>query len=312
MTTPLFIPASTVAHQSTVAYISVEEYQNAPTSVDTSQLTPGGSAAENLMELGNVILRASGWANEICYQILAATLDTVMASDVYVRRDGTVHLTCPWWPFRELDVCKAGPSPSTLAAVTATPDIWLEGRKTLIVPVAGLINQSAVGNSTLALYGPVRPGTRCYVQWSYWNGWFHTTLAGGFTTPMSTLTLTSALPAAAAGVSLTIVDGASTEVVTVASTFTGGTALPLTAPTIYGHTITYPSPPNSITVTELPPSVRTATISLTSALIKTRGTAAIVAESIGAAPSREALIEGGGLGDFQVAVDLLSTYHRNA
>ena len=312
MTTPLFIPASTVAHQSTVAYISVAEYQNAPTSVDTSQLTPGGSAAENLVELSNVILRASGWANEICYQILGATLDTVMASDVYVRRDGTVHLTCPWWPFRELDACTAGPTPSTLAAVTDTQDIWLEGRKTLIVPVAGLINQSAQTNNTLALYGPVRPGTRCYAQWSYWNGWFHTTLAGGFTTPMLTITVTSPLPQAAAGCSLTIVDGAYTEVVTIASTFTGGTVLPLTTPTLYGHTIAFPSPPNSITVTELPPSVRTATISLTSALIKTRGTVAVVAPSIGVAPSHEALIESGGLEDFQVAVDLLSTYHRNA
>jgi hypothetical protein len=101
-------------------------------------------------------------------------------------------------------------------------------------------------------------------------------------------------------------------VVTIASTFTGGTVLPLAAPTLYGHTITSPSPPNSITVTELPPSVRTATISLTSALIKTRGTQAIVAENIGSGPSREALIESGGLEDFQVAVDLLSTYHRNA
>jgi hypothetical protein len=296
-----------------VSYISIAEYISAPTSVDTSQLYTGGTTDENLDELANVIGRASDWANGICYQILAATLDTEMDSGVYVRHDGTVRARCSFWPFRELDSFSVGPVPSRMAPIIDPADVWLQGRKVLVVPVAGTTS-NAVSRSVFALYGPVRPGTRVYIQWSYWNGWFHSTLASASLASATSLTLTMALPQSAAGVSLTIPDAANTETVQVASTFTGGTVIPLVNPTVYAHPSLGKSIPlpQSITVTELPPKIRQATISLTSCLIKVRGTQAEVMPNIGGAPSREALIEGGGLEDYQVAVDLLEVYRRSA
>jgi hypothetical protein len=127
----------------------------------------------------------------------------------------------------------------------------------------------------------------------------------------TSLPLTSILPQAAAGTTLTIVDGQYTEVVTVSTSFTGGTTLPLVAPLIFAHT---PQAwPASITVTELPDDVRQAVISLTSALIKTKGTEAYVLPSVaGTEPSSVSMIQGGGMEDLSIAVDLLSHYARAA
>ena len=313
MTTPLFIPASTVSHPDVVSYISIAEYLSAPTSVDTSQLYVGGTTGENLDELANVIGRASDWANGICYQILAATLDTETDSGVYVRHDGTVRARCSFWPFRELDSFSVGRVPSRMDPIIEPSDVWLDGRKVLGVNVGG-VTSNARSSDVFALYGAVRPGSRVYIQWSYWNGWFHSTLASAPSVGATSLTLTTTLPQSAAGVSLTIPDAANTETVQVASTFTGGTVIPLANPTVYAHpssgnSITLPQ---SITVTELPPKIRQATISLTSCLIKTRGTQAEVMPSIGQAPNQSALIQSGGLEDYQAAVDLLEVYRRSA
>ena len=169
----IFSPSTTTSHPDVVPYISTEDYINAPTAVDVSALVAGGNPQANLVELNNVIRRASGWANNLCYQILAATLDTQLASGLLVRRDGTIRVVCDFWPVLELDAFSAGPTPSTMAAVTQTSDIWLKGRKVLVIPVSGLAGPS----NQFTWPGPLLPGDRAYCQWSYWNGWPHTTLA---------------------------------------------------------------------------------------------------------------------------------------
>lgn len=308
--TAIFIPAATVSHTGIAPYISLAEYIHAPTAVDTTSLVTSGSDTDQKVELGNVIRRATGWANSLCYQILAATLDVQTASDVYVRRDGTVRVSNAFWPFRELDSFTAGPTPGMSSPVTASADIVLIGRKVLVVPVSGLMRQYASGTN-MGVYGPIGPGSRVTCQWSYWNGWFHSTLAASVAAAATSLTLTTKLPQAAAGASLTIVDGPFTEVVTVSSTFTGGTTLPLAAPLVYAH---IPGTwPESITVTELPDDARQATISLTSALIKTKGTEAYVLPSVaGTEPSSVSMMQGGGFEDLSIAVDLLAKYARVA
>jgi hypothetical protein len=306
----IFTPAATVSHPSVVPYISLADYASAPTAVDTTALIPGGSVQGNLVELGNVIRRASAWADNLCFQILAATLDTQMESGVRVRNDGTVHVACDFWPVLELDSFLAGPSPSTMSAVTQTADIWLKGRKVLVVPVYG---QSANPSNSLAFPGPLLPGHRAYCQWAYWNGWPHSMLAATTVKTATSLVLQTALPQAAAGQTLMIWDGASTEPVQVAASFTGGKTVPLAAATVFDHTLpTLPTTPGSITVTALPDDVRQAVISLTSALIKTRGAESYEMASIGQEPSKSDLIEGGGLEDLAVAVDLLGKYQRSA
>jgi len=301
----IFSPATTTSHPDVVPYISTEDYLNAPTAVDTSSLIPGGTTQQNLQALANVIRSASGWANNLCYQILAATLDTQLASGLLVRRDGTVRVVCDFWPVLELASFSAGPRPSMLAAVTATSDIWLKGRKVLVVPVSGLSGTS----TNFAFPGPLVPGSRAYGLWSYWNGWPHAALTATAAQGATSLAITPALPAATSGRVMTIWDGANTEQVLIGASFTGGTSLPVPA-TLNTHTL--PTAPGSILVSTLPDDVRQAVISLTSALIKTRGAQSYDMASVGQAPSKSELIEGGGLEDLAVAVDLLTQYRRAA
>jgi len=299
----IFIPASTVAHPEVVPYISITDYMNAPTSVDTSSLIPGATAQANLVELANVVRRASAWANSLCYQILAATLDVQTENEVRVRRDGTVKVVNDFWPTLEVDSFSIGQLPSLLTAITDTADMTMQGRNVLVVPIATL-----VGVVTPTYYGRIRPGDHVYCQWSYWNGWLHSTLAAAVLAGATSVTVSTTLPQAAAGQSLTIWDGQMTEIVTVASSFAGGTVLPLAAPTVYPHAL--PVAPSSTTITALPDDVREATISLTSALIKTRGAESYEMAAVGQDPSKSDLIEGGGMEDLSVATDLLSVYRR--
>jgi hypothetical protein len=302
----IFTPAATTSHPDVVPYISTSDYTGAPTAVDSSALVYGGTGQQSLVELANVIRRASGWANSLCKQILAATLDVQMSSNRLVDSDGNIRLPCDFFPVLELDTCTVGPTPSTMAAVTQTSDIWLDGRKVLVVPVAGL---AAVTNS-LVYPGPLGPGARVFAQWSYWNGWPHTTLAANVAAAATTLTVQTTQPQALAGRAITIWDGANTEQVTVASTFAGGTALTLAAATAFAHTV--PTAPQSITVSTFPDDIRQGVISLTSALIKTRGAQSYELPTVGQPPTRQQLLESGGLEDLVIATKLLDRYRRVA
>lgn len=302
----IFTPAASVWHANIQPYISLSDYKNAPTAIDTSQLIPGSNQAANDQELARVIKRASGWADRLCDQTLAATLDTQSESDLNVRRDGTVRVVCNFWPVLELDSFLAGPTPSTITAVTDTTNIALKGRNVLSVPVFGLVaNTPLVG----FLAGGLLPGDRACATWSYWNGWPHSTLTGGpYHINDASITVKTSLPAALAGQQLTISDGANEEVVTVSSAFTGGTTIPLVGGLANTHTV--PAGPDSIVVTALPWDARNGVIHLTSCLIKTRGAEADVMDSIGDEPAQSAAIEGGGVEDFSIAVDLLEYFRR--
>ena len=300
----IFTPSTTVYHPDVQPYISTSDYTSAPTAVDTTALIPGGSVAQNLMALAIEIRSASSWANNICDQILAATLDTQMASGLLVRRDGTVRAVCDFWPVLELDSFSAGSTPSTLAAVSQTSDIWLKGRKVLVVPVSGLSGPS----NQFTWPGPLLPGDRVYAQWSYWNGWPHSTLAHAVAVTDTSVVVANTMPAALAGRVMTIWDGVSTEQITIASTFTGGTTLPIVGNPQFAHTLQ--TAPASTMVSTFADDIRKAVTCLTSALIKTRGAEAYEMDAIGQEPSKSALIEGGGMEDLSIAVDLLSFYRR--
>lgn len=301
----IFTPTSNVSHPEVVPYISLADYIAAPTGVDTTALIPGSTTTANAVELSNVIRRASAWANNICYQILGSTLDTQTSSGIKVRADGTIRVMCDFWPVLEVDSFSVGLLPSLMAAVADTSDIWLNGRKVLIVPVTGISSPTTTG-----FPGAVRVGSLVYCQWQYWNGWIHTTLASSVLANATTLDFNTTLPAAAAGQTVAIWDGANTERVQIATSFTGGTSATLTNPTQFAHTL--PTAPDYITVTALPDDVRQAVISLTSALIKTRGAESYEMASVGQNPSKSDMIEGGGLEDMSIAVDLLDRYRRVA
>lgn len=299
--TALFIPPQTVSHPTVQPYISLQEYQDAPTDVDTEGLTTGGSIAGNAIELANVIARATAWTTDICHQILAATLDTQTAM-VRVRRDGSVWLPCDFWPVRELDAFASGPPGNLLALEsTAAAGIYLQGRKVIVVPGQGGTLISPRGSWVNVGFAGNAGDTFC--QWAYWNGWFHSTLAADCAGGDTEIVVRTPFPQAAAGCWFEIPDGAATELVQVALNFMGGTTIPLVSELVNPHT---PGPwPAYITVTELPADARQATVSLTSALIKTRGNQSYEMGSVGSAPTTKELTESGGIEDVAVATRLL-------
>jgi hypothetical protein len=83
-----------------------------------------------------------------------------------------------------------------------------------------------------------------------------------------------------------------------------GTALTLTAVTAFGHAA-------GVSISALPPDVKQAVISITSALIKSRGSDAVVMQSLrGGGGQTATAAESGGLEDMDIAIDLLKPYAR--
>jgi hypothetical protein len=76
----------------------------------------------------------------------------------------------------------------------------------------------------------------------------------------------------------------------------------------YAHTV--PAAPDSILVTAIPRDVEQACISLTSALIKMRGSDALVMPDTpgGVISGKASMAESGGLEDYETAMALLAPY----
>jgi hypothetical protein len=101
-----------------------------------------------------------------------------------------------------------------------------------------------------------------------------------------------------------VYDGSSTELLTVSSSFvatSGAGNLPLTSATKYAHA-------SGISVSGLPPAVKQAAIFVTSAILKARGNAALVMQTL--TPSTIQSANPSAAGDLMSAWDLLKPYRR--
>ena len=294
-------------------YLTVEEYLAAPTGTDISQILPGGSPAQNRDALKGVIQRASSEADVFAQQVLAATLDTQVAPPQgwrIIRRSGRTTLEIPvdYTPVVCVTGISLGTDPSNVAALTDLTGVW-PSRKIVSVPVSGgAITTPPAG--AVAGAGPTWPSAASGRYWgavTYVNGFFNATLslpvsAGDTTvTPSDTLGL---FP----GLSFQVFDSlfATSETCQVAAGYIPGAAtVPLAAPLTYGHAA-------GTSVSALPPAIRQAVISLTSALIKRRGGEAIMLQSIHDEPSRVEQGEPGMSSDEQHAYALLRPFRRAA
>ena len=279
-------------------YLTTDEYVNAPTGLDISQLVPGGTAAANLTALAQVIARASSWADSIVEQVLAATVDIDPPRRYRIDRWGNVRVPLRYKPLLSIEAVRVGPTPATMTALADGSNIGFVGRGIVEIPVLGVTLPSGpVGDWPAA--GMLTVGSRPIVQVTYVNGYPNTLTTTATPAASTSLPVTSTL-GVGAGTVLQVYDGASSEQVTV----TGVTGNTLTVtPTTFAHAA-------GVSVSALPPAAKQAVICLTSALIKTRGAEAVVMGSIGAEPSHTALTESGGLEDVAVAVDLLTPLRR--
>ena len=138
---------------------------------------------------------------------------------------------------------------------------------------------------------------------TYVNGYPNALLASNSLANASTLAvndLTGFLP----NQKFEVYDGANTELLTVASSFTpaqGAGTLSLANPTAYAHT-------SGVSVSALPPAVKQAAIFMTASILKARGNATLVMSTL--TPSQFMETNPAAMNDYQAALDLLKPYRR--
>lgn len=294
----LITPPTVATYSNTSPYITAREFLAAPTGVDTNQLIPAGGPVSNTQALSNIISRASAWADSLCNQKLAATLDT--QAGLYRVRRGALVVPLDFSPIIAVSQIQTGWSPSALAALTDTTNVWI-GANTVTIPVTSV---SAAGLG-YRLAGLVPDEMYATVQ--YVNGWADDTLSAAAAAGATSLSVVSGM-GFMPGQTLTLYGTNGGEAVTVASSFTptitpGATTIPL-ASAITGSYVA------GDTLTAMPQSIKQAVIALTCVLIKTRGSEALVMQSIRGNPSTTTKLEDDANDDFMVAADLLQPFKR--
>lgn len=280
-------------------YLTLGEFKAAPSNVDTSDLVPGGTQAQNDDALLQVIARASSEMDRFVHYVLAATRDTEQRR-VRVQSNGYVRIPLRGIPLLELDTFVIGATPSTMTGISgqAPADIWHEDN-ILHVPV--------IVADYAATWGV---GSRVFCRFTYVNGYANTVLANGAYAASGTSVVVQNSLGFYAGKQFTIYDSqAGSEVCTVAGTYVGGltasTTIPLAAPLLITHTA---SATNVIAASALPPAVKDACVHWTAGLVKSRGGGAMALDTIEASPTASRGGEAGGLEDIAMAEAALATF----
>ena len=242
------------------SYLSVAEFKDAPTSIDYDNLVVGGNAAAQDAELSRVILRASSYMNEYLNQSVIAT-EYTETQRTRITPQGWISLHPNCSPIVSLEAFSYGPYPGSLTAIQDPSDAWFEGQQ-MIIPLSQIqTNYSSQG--PLGFGGGLGATSLIFTEYRY---------VAGF---VNTLTVTAVAAATSlvvadgtgiiAGQRLRIFDGAKSEQVTVASTYTyGSTTVPLTSALVYSHDA-------GATIGNLPNAIKQACILITTAFIKARG-----------------------------------------
>lgn len=293
MVAPAIAPNVTT-YASRTPYITADEWRNAPTGIDANSIVPGGQQALQDSQLKQTIAYASSMVDIFCNQVIAATSDT-QTGRYRLQGCGVVKVPCDYSPVLEVDSVQWGLSPSTMTALTDLSNVWID-RKVVEVPIFGSGQQSIYGWP----YGGPRIGDHVLILLSYVNGYPNTVTTAAANQGGNSLQVDATL-GCYPGTVLTVADGEDTEQVTVSTVGTG--VLNLTAPLAYSHSV-------GVSVSNLPPAVKEATILLTSALIKTRGAEGIVMASIRSEPNQKVDSEDGGMSDVALAKGLLAPFRR--
>lgn len=274
-------------------YLTAAEYLAAPTGVSATGLVPNQSQDEAMATLVRQIARASAWADTICHQVLAATTD-VQAGKYRPKADGTVVVVCDYSPIVYVTDIAVGGTPQTLTSFTDLSGVWPNG-KVIEFP----LTSSAIPSG----WDTRRTGSDVYVAVTYVNGYANTTLAADVTPSAASITVAKAL-GIVPGLPLRIDDGKNPIYVTVDASYQiGDLVVPLTG----GCPNSYDA---GASVSALPEAIKQAVISLTTALIKTRGTQAISMSGLAKPPEKKQMIESGGVKDYEIAQTLLGEFMR--
>jgi hypothetical protein len=203
-------------------YVTAAEFTAHPTYLDLETLRSGiMDPAAQTAELTNVLLMASGWANNICNQPLGAhRVD--LSTQGRIDQDGNLIVFPSDRPVLSVAAVSYGSTFSRMSYIP-TPAARVDKNQTVYIPVGGVGTRG-----------------RVWVDITYTAGWVSTVLAGDASAGAQTLTVadpTGILP----GASYRLWEPGSEETVTVSPTWTPPAtttqaAVPLTAPTVYAHT----------------------------------------------------------------------------
>ena len=278
-------------------YLTIAEYKNAPTSIDFDNLVVGGNAQAQDAELGRVILRATSYLNEYLNQDLTAQSITE-TQRVRFNNQGYISLHPNHNPIISLSSFEYGSTPNNLTTLTDPSTCWFENQQ-VIIPVSD--SQLTYSSQGPLSFGGVGARTPVFVKYTYIAGYVNTTIVTA-TATQSTLTVTSGA-GFIAGQSYRIYDGASSETITVASTYTfGSTTVPLTSALAFTHAA-------GVAIGNMPSAIKQATILATTAFIKARGdnslTMAVTTSASGNISGAQRFGS-----DLALALDMVSLYRR--
>ena len=278
-------------------YLTIAEYKNAPTSIDFDNLVVGGNAQAQDAELGRVILRATSYLNEYLNQDLTAQSVTE-TQRVRFNNQGYISLHPNKNPIISLSSFEYGSTPNNLTTLTDPSTCWFENQQ-VIIPVSD--SQLTYSSQGPLSFGGVGARTPVFVKYTYVAGYVNTTIVTA-TATQTTLTVTSGA-GFIAGQSYRIYDGASSETITVASTYTfGSTTIPLTSALAFTHAA-------GVAIGNMPSAIKQATILATTAFIKARGDNSLTM-AVTTAPSGNISSAQRFGSDLALALDMVSLYRR--
>lgn len=278
------------------AYLTLAEYKNAPTSIDSNNLVVGGNQEAQDAELSRVILRATSYLNEYLNQDLTADQYTE-TQRVRVNGMGYVALHPYQSPVISLSNFQYGSAPNALVAIPDPSQCWFENQE-IIIPLANMAT-SWSGQGPLAFGPNMGPNVTMFAKYTYVAG-FVNTLCTGVATESEIVVTNAAgiLP----GESYRIFDGSKTETVTVSDSYTyGDLTVTLSAPLIYSHA--------AVCFSGMPNAIKQATILATTAFIKMRGDSSMTM-NLTTQPTANIANQSRYSGEIAMALDMVSKYRR--
>ena len=277
-------------------YLTVQEYKDAPTSIDYNNLVVGGNQAAQDAELANVILRASSYMNEYLNQSLVADSYTE-TQRVRVNGQGMIALHPNNSPIISLSSFEYGADPNNLVALPDCSTAWFEAQQ-LIIPLSNLgLNYSSQG--PLGFGFGYSPRQQLFTQYTYVSGFVNTTIATAAATSLTVTDGTGII----AGQQYRIYDGSKSERITVASTYTNGsTTVPLTSALAYTHAA-------GVAIGNMPNAIKEACILITTAFLKVRGDNSMTM-NLTTQPTTNIGNNARYSGDIALALDMVNKYRR--
>ena len=277
-----------------VPYITIQEYKNAPTSVDVTTLVVGGDQAAQDSELLTNIIRASSWIDTHCFQVISATTD-VEQKTIRVRPNGDLIVATDYFPIVALTDFKYGVDNSSLNTLPDCSVAWLEDQK-IEIPSQWLTDSSAF--NVYSRRGGA--GEKIKVRYTYVNGYANTLIANTVSAGATSISVQDGT-GITAGHKLPIADGSLTETVTVDSSYVfGSTTVPITSPLLYAHAA-------GISISAIPAAIKQACILMTSEFLKIRGDSSLIMGVVNTPSGQTAKV----ISNKELAIELLIPYVRH-